>query len=95
MYKAIKNFEVIIEGTAKQFIIGEEVPKEFVSDRLIRAKKISSDVKIQEDVKNTTEEVQLLVETPAVKEDVEVIIETVKEQVAPVVETPKSDKKKK
>ena len=51
MYKAIKNFEV----NGRSFKIGETVPAEFVSDRLIRAKKISVNdfikTEIKEDIK--------------------------------------------
>lgn len=89
MYKAIKNFEV----KGRKFIIGEEVPAEFVEARLIKSKKITDDAKVQEEVKNTTEEVQLLVETPAEVKEVEVQIET--EEVEPVKEVKQDSKKKK
>lgn len=64
MFKAIKNFEV----NGKSFKIGETVPAEFVSDRLIRAKKISGCSTVKEDVK--VEEMVVLNEVLPVSDEI-------------------------
>lgn len=69
MYKAIKNFEV----NGRSFKIGETIPAEFVSDRLIRAKKISGNdstrTEIKEDVKVEKVEEVILNEVSPVSEE--------------------------
>ena len=88
MYKAIKNFEV----DGRSFKIGETVSNEFVSDRLIRAKKISGNdstrTEIKEDVKVEKVEEVILNEVSPVSEEMiltedssEVDVNVVEEQV--------------
>lgn len=102
MYKAIKNFEV----DGRSFKIGETVPAEFVSDRLIRAKKISGNdstrTEIKEDVKVEKVEEVILNEVSPVSEEMiltedssDVSVEVKEEDIEEDKEESKTSRKKK